>query len=204
VLAVALAAADIAPIGTGRTDIYLYPTLLIVVAVAFDIVARLLPRPLRAISFAVVLIAVALAPLRLPLPEYVQQDIRPLVEELEAQRRPGDATLVYSFGSFAFALYTSSPVDLVPSSDYATGWAIEVRDPDVVVLPPHRLDPAEYEPVVTEAIEGRDRVWLIASHMGPDFEEIRRVLEANGFTRESVDTRSGAELDLWVRPSTGA
>jgi hypothetical protein len=101
--------------------------------------------------------------------------------------------------SFAYALYADVPVQLVPSSDYATGWSVRVPDPDVLVLPQRRSRPSDYEPLVREAVRGRDRVWFLSSHDGSDVYEIQRQLRDLGFSRRSAELREGAFLDLWVR-----
>jgi hypothetical protein len=131
---------------------------------------------------------------------YPTEHLRPLVRIWESQRTEGDVTVVYPMASFAFALYADTPVELVPSSDYGHGYAVASEDPDVHVLPNRTADPTQYEPFVREAVEGRDRVWFLASHVDADAaEEIRRQLRSLGFSRESADRRRGALLDLWVR-----
>jgi hypothetical protein len=108
--------------------------------------------------------------------------------------------VVYPMASFAFALYSEAPVELVPSDEYGHGYAVASLDPDVHVLPDRTDDPAAYEPYLRAAVEGRDRVWFLASHVAAGAaDEIRRQLRSLGLSPESTDRRPGALLDLWVR-----
>jgi 4-amino-4-deoxy-L-arabinose transferase-like glycosyltransferase len=197
-IAIALAAAHLSPIGTGRTDVYLYPSVVMLVGVALDEVAGMRPRRVGTAILVGALVAAGLGAAGVEQRPYPREDVRPLVRTLESEAEAGDALLVHTFASFAFALYADSPVEIVPSSDYATGWSIAVSEPDVTVLPSRASTPGDYEPLVLDAIEGRDRVWFLVSHSASDADAIRQVLRDQGFSRASIDRRRGAFLELWT------
>jgi hypothetical protein len=179
---------------------YLYPPVLMLLGVALDEIADVRWRPVGTSLLVVALVAAVVGAVGVEQGPYPTEHLRPLVRIWESQRTEGDVTVVYPMASFAFALYADTPVELVPSSDYGHGYAVASEDPDVHVLPNRTADPTQYEPFVREAVEGRDRVWFLASHVDADAaEEIRRQLRSLGFSRESADRRRGALLDLWVR-----
>jgi 4-amino-4-deoxy-L-arabinose transferase-like glycosyltransferase len=205
VLAVVLSAAELVPlgIGNGRTDLYLFPLLILLVVLGLDTLADRLAERVRTPAVGVVAVAALLLPLDLPRYSYAPEDLRPLVGVLEVRREPGDGVIVYPLASFSFGLYTTWPVEMVRSDQYPAGWEFEVHDPDVTVLRDHRIDPARYRPVIADVTAGHDRVWLIASHMSPDLQDIRDMLERRDLEVELQVGTPGAVLELWARsPST--
>ena len=179
VAAVALATVELSPLGGGRTDIWLYPALALGVAVA----ARPLPAPLLA---AAALAVVVLAPSAGP---YPVEDVRPLIEEMEAARRPGDAVLLYPAARFAYALYTPAPVSLHESGE-ASGFSSVVHDRAVHVIDRN---------TVTDGTGDAERVWLLATHWRSDLADIRLVLHEDGWASVETRRRPGAWLELWER-----
>ncbi len=199
-----MAAAHLVPLGTGRTDIYLYPSLVVLVAVGLDVLVGVLPSLARRIVISVALLAMLVAPFHLKPTMYNQQDVRSLVGELDDRRVVGDAIVIYPPASFAFALYSGLPAKLVPSTDFGFGWTVEFADPAVTVLPHRRWNPTEYEPAIADAVEGHVRVWLVASHMHPnDYPVVRRYLAERGFSMTEQRLLAGARLELWTRSADG-
>ena len=204
VLASLLAVAHAVPLGTGRTDIYLYPCLIVLLAVALDAFVAVLPSVGQRIVLGLVLVATLLAPLALKPTRYFPQDVRSLIADLSERRVDGDAIVLYPPTRYAFALYSGLPVRLVPSTEVAVGWTVEFGDPDVTVLPSRRDDPASYEPVIADAAEGHDRVWFFASHMSPtDYPAARAYLTEQGLSMTEEYKAPGARLELWSRVLDG-
>jgi 4-amino-4-deoxy-L-arabinose transferase-like glycosyltransferase len=198
-VSIALAALQLAPFGGGRTDIHLYPSLALLVALALHLALDALDRPPAwawvAPAAALVLVAV---PAR-PAPAYPREDLRPLVEIVEASARPDDAIAVYSASRWAHALYTSAPVDLRPDRDSANGFSVTVDDARVRVLGPHREVPSRYEPEVKAIAAGHERVWLLSSHVREDFTVLEQALSDQGYVGTRTERRPGAGLTLWVK-----
>ena len=131
---------------------------------------------------------------------YPAEDIRPLIEILEDDRRDGDAVVLYYASTFAYGLYAdveSRPIDV------GTPYSIEFDDPDLVVQNPHRNEPEKYLQYATEAAGRSDRIWLLGSHLcACDWGPIeRQFAQELGWRRERIDAREGASLQLWSRPS---
>ena len=196
VVTAALAGLQLVPLGGGRTDSHLYPSLALLLGAGVVEVAR--RRQVVTAAVATVVVAALAVTVREPDP-YPAEDLRPLVEAVERQAEPGDVVAVYPAARWAFALYTSSPVDIRRDATSANGFAAPVRDPDVQVLRPHRDDPAAHGPPVHALTAGADRIWLLASHIAPDLQAIEAFLREDGFEPVRTTTRPGATLTLWER-----
>jgi hypothetical protein len=199
-VALVLAALERAPLGGGRTDIYLYPSLALLVGGGADVVRRNLPGPPGA---AVLLgsCAVLAVAARGPIP-YPQQDVRPLVDLLEQRAGDDEAVLLYPATTWAYALYTGDDVELTPNERSAWGFAPTFADASTFALPPGRDDPNAYAPIVaraTAAVPPGGQLWLLASHWRDDYVSLQARLEVAGFERVEVVQEPGAELSRWVR-----
>ena len=167
VAAVVLAALEVAPLGTGRTDVYLFPSLALLVAVAVaEVAAMLAPRArwaTGAIAGLSVLVLVIVVLAATPTPAvykpcvdppvigskflrcaYPPEDLTPLVRKVEGARLPGDKIVVYSSAGYSYGLATRHAIDRVPDALSPTAWVVKVRDPNIVVLEPHRKDPEKW------------------------------------------------------------
>lgn len=134
-LAVALAAGQAVPLGTGRTDLYLYPGLAMAIALAVD---ELRKRSARLTALGAGLV-IALAVITFnPVAPYPPRDGRPLVAELERRASPSDNILLRPDDDFAFALYTNWPVTFVRAS-VPTDFAAPIDHPNVHVPCSSRL-----------------------------------------------------------------
>lgn len=210
--AAVLALAGVAPLGGGRTDVYLYPVLCLVVGAAGDAAGRLLRRAAGAraagpgaraagglAAAAVVAGLVAAAPAPQP---YPGEDVAPLVRRVDAQARAGDVVLVYSATRWGHAYATAWPVRLVDAPALANGFDVAVQAPPgvrVAVLPPQRGTPEGHAVEVPPRVAGAQRVWLLTSHTSGDVAAVGEALTAAGLRRVDVDAREGAELTLWQR-----
>jgi hypothetical protein len=201
-----------APLGGGRTDNYLLVPLLCGFIVGIDALADVAsewsargrdgPGPaVLGATVAAGLVGLTVASYEAPEP-YPQEDIRPLIEELEALRQEGDAVVLYYASDFAYALYAD--VDSEPIDD-GSPYDIRIDDPDLVRQDGHRGDPAAFLTYSQQAAARSDRVWLLGSHLcGCDWPEIQRQLRDDlHLDVQFVDERDGAALQLWTRPSAG-
>jgi hypothetical protein len=192
--ALVLAGLQLVPLGAGRTDIYLFPALAMLVAVALDELGRVF-LPAAAVA------ALALGGLwlfdREPPVRYPRADLAPLVRHLEAEASGRDAILIYPHSNFAYGLYTSYPIELVESSNYATGFQVRVLRANVFLPDPHIRDPSSYEQTIRR-IEP-DTVWFIAAPARNVTPDIRAFLQAEGYDRSLVRHRPGAVLSRWSR-----
>lgn len=198
VAATVLAASARAPLGGGRTDIYLYPSLALLLAGGVEALRRsVVPRwssPIAALAACGALV-VASGPAQ----PYPQEDVRPLVAVLEARAADGDAVLLYPATVWAYALYTDDEVDLEPDPVGAWGFSPRFGDVDTHPLPPGREDPGAYAPTVGRLGDRAARVWLLASHWGDDYGDLQAQLGRAGFERVEVVQEVGAELSRWER-----
>ena len=197
VVAVVLSLLEAAPLGGGRTDVYLYPAFALLVAVALDQVPSV-PRPAAWAAGAAVTAALVLA---LPAtPVYPPEDVGPLVAEVEARMEPGEVVLVYSATRWAYGLYTGEPVAFAKDSTRMPGFALDIRSDAVHVLGPHREEPERYAADVAGAVAGRGRVWLVASHWRDDLPAVEAAVSATGRRLLERVERPGAVMALWSSP----
>lgn len=192
-----LAALQLAPLGGGRTDHYLFPGLALGMAFALEPVWR--ARRSVAVGVAAVLgvVLVVTAPAPLPYPE---EDLRPLVERLDAELAVDDTVVVYPSAVWAYALYTELPVDVVDAPESVWRWQPDILDPRVAVLQPHRDEPERYASEVADAVaDAGGVVWLVASHTRDDIRAIEEALRTEGFAPEETWREPGARLTRWVR-----
>lgn len=191
-----LAALRLAPLGGGRTDVYLLPGLVLLAAVAVDRACTADPRMGAGLAAGAVTASLLAWPGPAPYPHH---DVRPLVAELEAELGAGDAVLVYSATRWAYALYTGFGVAFPDDPTQPTGFDVVVRDPRVHVLEPQRDHPERYAPDVAAGIEGADRVWLLASAWQDDLAVLERLLTEAGLREVTRHVRPGGLLVEWAR-----
>jgi hypothetical protein len=196
--AVTLAALDRAPLGGGRTDLYLLAGTVIAVAVGIDhgvtltMTAAPDPRLVMAVVASLALIGAVTAFARHDVPSYPQEDIRPLVNELQDRRRPGDAVLVYHAGKWAFATYADVGVTVRPVS---APYDVVFDDPLIV----RQINPSterRLERSINQADAAGDRLWLIGSHFSTSWERTLAALGAAGLVVVETWERPGAALVL--------
>jgi hypothetical protein len=193
-LAALLGAGKVAPLGTGRTDIYLYPLLATLVAVAVHEGLTVAPK----VTSVTVTALGALSLVTFSPTSYPQEAVRPLVEEIERRAAPADAVVVYPKSAYPFALYTSLPVDLIESAVSQQGFAVRVRRPNVFIL---EGAPGEaVEAAIERMSRGHETAWVLFSHGRPS-DRIRRLLVEHGYTKRSLRRMEGASLERWSMAS---
>jgi hypothetical protein len=200
-LALALAAGQAAPLGTGRTDLYLYPGLAMAIALAVDEFYKRSPR-LTALGAGLVVAAVVIT--FNPVTPYPPRDLRPLVAQLEHRASPSDTILIRPDDDYAFALYTSWPVTFVRAG-VPTGFAARIDHPNVHVPLLVPIGPDFRTQTWQDAIaraEGTDsRVWLLVGghSLMPKLPDVRRLMRKAGLSIKLELDRPGANLTLWSR-----
>ena len=185
------------PLGTGRTDIYLYGALALAVAVSLD---RWTIRGRTAVIMLVIVLGWMLLPV--PRANYadptgtMQEETRPLVER--AGREIGATDQLFTLGSYyAVALYGPWDFTVYSAPRTTQGWWPMIDDQRVVRLPfaptPEAL--ADSPPVPTG-----DRVFLLHSHLDVTvFEAAERHIEAGGYVRQDLEITTGARMGIYTR-----
>lgn len=197
-LAYLLAVLQVAPLGD-RTDIYLYPSLALLAAIAFQELP--FTRPEFAVTAAAVLAVAVAATLPRPDP-YQQEDMRPLAADLRSQLQPGDAVIVYTDAQYALAYYSPWAFQVRPTDLRAQAFNVLFTNaPGTVdVLAP--TDLAGYLRQLRGDLQGHRRVWFIVSHPSADVAALQQDFARLGDTAVETVQRPGAELELLHR--TGA
>lgn len=194
-VAVVLATLHVAPLGAGRTDLNLYPALVLLVGVALaELPLKARPR----MAVAVVLLLAVAATTRTA-PSYPSENMRSAAEYLEAHARPTDQVLVYWAGRFPFALYAHDwPLKLVRSQQTAEGFEVHVERTNLVVLPNDVTERDRYSAMLARLTKNQSRVWFIGSHGRLDVTTIEKDLKALGYhsSRRPGD-RFSAFVTLW-------
>jgi hypothetical protein len=204
-VAIVLAAAQEAPLGTGRTDIYLYPGLAMAIGLAVDELAGVSER-VTAAALAVVVLVTAVA--FQPAVAYPKRYARPLVDEVSRSAAPSDTILVRPSDDFAFGLYSRWPVTFFRSHDIEPGFVVRVARnrlffPGLIPHPPPGLDARPWRAAVAAAGTS-PRVWLLVASPGalglehPRLEPVRRLLRQEGFVLKREEALTGADLTLWT------
>lgn len=200
--ALVLAVLGSVPLGTGRTELYLYPLLALGLAWGVDHALRVLGRPAYQEIVGFVALA-ALLPVLLPAAEirYPQQDLRPLVEMVEANFDATDRVLVSPGAAYATALYGPWMVG-IRRNEAPLGFAPRFTERLTVIRISGDTANLEsrYGPLPVGA-----RVWLLISHDREErLEGAREALRDLGYRPVGEWSRPGAGLELWVREEDGS
>jgi len=198
VVAIGLASVELLPLGTGRTDIFLYPEIALLAAAGFESIRRWAPRSFAVGALVGIVAILALAP---GVTSYPEEDVRPLVDLVE-DRLPEDPVIVYEATRWAYALYTSYPISFRTSDSTAVGFDVDIGADHVAILGQHRSNPERYAPELAALTNGHQAVWLIATHWRADLEVIEAQFEDLGFVVAERHKRAGALLIAWERTST--
>ncbi len=202
---ITLALLQRAPWGGGRTDSHLVVALAVAVGAAFfgpmGEEKSWIPRPFMFGRVAPGLVAAFVllwAGFLVERPTYPQEDLRPLLTILEDGIADDEVILVYPFARLAYALYTPAPVTFKPNEGSSVGYALDIEDDRVVLLPGWRRDPTQYAPIVADLTSGTCGVWLPASHVSDDLDDVKAALTSAGFTQvEDSWGGNGATLSHW-------
>ena len=175
-LALAAAAAQAYPVGT-RVSLFLLPLLLLLVVAGAECVGRLVVRrPLGEYAPAL-LVPLALATLAQQPPPRAPEHLRPFMQYLSDNWRPGDALWVYYGAGQAFLYYAK----LIP------------LEGDIRIGDCNRADPRDYLRQV-DIERGRARLWVLMAHRSGAFQ-----FDERGLIADYLDT-IGRRLDDFHAP----
>ena len=120
------------PIGGGRTDLYIAPVSILLVAAAAHMEGRL-GRVLTP-AVAVASVGICLVSLRGMHPEYPDTGSWQTMEKVNELVRDGDALVIYPWSNYAVGYYGRWPARLVEVEDSTNGFYVELDRPDTLVL----------------------------------------------------------------------
>ncbi len=216
-VALGLALVHRAPFGGGRIDIYLYPCVALLAAMAIQKIldtGPAVPTGLAqlALAAAIVVYAATNGLEHVRANPYPAADIGPLTAAVRARMEPGDAMVVGPFSRYPFALYGDSDPQVVMSSLYAPGFTVRSRDPDVLIMPAEFFEDGYDEDQAVRFAEGRARVWYLATDtpesdtpgdvQAYEYRPEQRLL-ADGFEIVERIEGVGVHADLLVRSPAG-
>lgn len=178
VLAVAIAAwaLGLFPFGTGRTDLYSYPAVGLLAAVALRVgVERWLQRRgLRVLAVVATAIAVVASGIHFRA-WYPSQETRTIAQEVFAHRHPGDLLIVSHRNAYTWALdglsHTTVVVARNSPESASVGYAIASTSPTVSIESPIAPSPLAVTPPSRAT-----RIWVIATtdvNLSPSLERFR-------------------------------
>ncbi len=155
------AACHLVPLGTGRTDAYLYPALALLVAGGIHASVAFLrtrqPMLSRVSIIAVLVFSLATAmDLATHRPTYPGGSIDPVAHSAQSILASGGAVLIEGTARWPWTYYEERHVHLVFSDKYNTGFAPLSDNPNVVIMPGTTIE-GGYNPTAAVAALGRHR-----------------------------------------------
>jgi hypothetical protein len=182
-------AATLDPLGTGRTDEYLYPALLLLTVsgatrlarTAAPTVRRLTPLELLTLEGIGVIVLVLVTLLRVGeadaiRPTYPGVDVTGLIAQIHAHEEPGDHIFVSELMRFPWALAEEPAPDLRFGSGWATGFTVVSTQPDVFLVPSEHYE-EDSHPKAWAAEMAGDRLWYVWSpplSVDPSYRALRQ------------------------------
>lgn len=211
-VALGLALIQRAPFGGGRIDIYLYPCVALLGAMASQKFLDTTHVPDRlvgtALAAAVLLVAGTTLAAHVEANPYPAADMGPLAAAVRARMEPGDAIVVSPFSRYPFGLYGDVDPEVVLSSRYAPGFTVRSSDPDVLIMPAEFFEDGYDEGQAVRFAEGRDRIWYLATDTPAsdtpsdvqafEYRPEQRLIDAGFEIVDRIDAH-GVHADLLVR-----
>jgi hypothetical protein len=211
-------AAHRVPLGTGRTDLYLYPAVLLLLfsgmtALARPVVASLrrhlhgVPTFARGAGALAALIGVVVggllfAHVAASPPDYPGVDVRGLSSDISRVAQPGDHVFVSELARFPWAAESGTPYSLRFGAQWAPGFTVVSRDPRVYLALSEYLEGGSH-PAAWAAAE-RDahvhRLWYVWSPPLRPTNPSYAALRHDGFRPVRTLHATGISAVLLVRP----
>ena len=208
VLAVCASAAHVAPLGTGRTDEYLYPALLLLLASgAVSVWAGLrdLVDPewrgkagLVVAAAGVVVGAVLLNMADSTFVPYPGFAVRTLARELSRTAEPTDHIVVGELARYQWAYDEDHPLRIRFGPDWSTYFTVVSTDPRVFIVPSEGYEGGSHPARWANELRRYDRVWFVECpplSLNPTY----AALLADGWHPERTLTVTGGAAILLVR-----
>ena len=199
---------SIVPLGTGRTDVTMYPPLLLLMALGAHRVVTLIGSRLaaggaarRALQVAGGLTLAAWVAVLVVQPgstrdPYPAVDTRSLVQRVNGDQQPGDLIMVAPGARFPWAYDAAPAVRVRFGGQWTMGFTVESGDPGTFIAPECADEPG-YDPQAwAEAARDTNRVWYIGSSTicdrVPDQDQLYQDLIAQGFLPvDRLDAEAG-------------
>ena len=211
VVAVLASAAHMEPLGTGRSDQYLYPALLLLtvagVSRVYAAVARDVTRRPRREVVAVSAVTLLLGGLALGLwaahawsdrPVYPGVDVRALAAQIDRHEQPGDHVFVSELMRFPWALVEETRPELRFGRAWTNGFTVVSTDPRVFIVPSEYFEGGSDPKAWAAATSRYHRLWYVWSPplaVDPSY----GALLADGWHPRTVLRAPGGSATLLVR-----
>jgi hypothetical protein len=196
-LAVIGSVAHVVPLGTGRTDEYLYPVILVlplagaarlVQALPASAAARFSTRQALGGAMAVscVLALVLIGRQAEVTPSYPGVAVMQLAAAIHRAEKPGDHIYVNESMRYPWALYESDPLHVQLGADWSTNFTVVSTDPDIFIDP-------------SEDMSRYQRIWYVWSPVLSVFTFSYGALLGDGWHIEKTINAPGCAAYLLVR-----
>jgi hypothetical protein len=217
VVAVGGSVLQLAPLGGGRTDAWLYAPMTFMIASAVDIVLQwahgadrsrvaqtrqrsVISRVRTLVLSGSVVLAALVCVLTIPTPTaFPWPDVAPLIGKLEAGRTSRDLVVVAPNNTFNYALYASQAITTKVSTKNATHFTPVVQGVNTMNWQDYAAPMREFD----KQLPGARDVWLLDA---PDLiyplgAAPRRALANQGFLLMTRSEANGGVLEHWRRGS---
>jgi hypothetical protein len=165
--ALTTSALGITPLGTGRTDEYLYPALLMLLGAglgkAIEVVRPFISRPTRwaGVTLVGVLGVAALGGALALASPYPGENVQALAATVRAHELPGDHIVVDELMSYPWALYEDRIPHIVFGSNWSTGFTVVSTDPHTFLVPSEYYEGGSMPERWARALSGYRRLWFV-------------------------------------------
>ncbi len=172
-VALGASALRVAPLGTGRTDEYIYPALLLLLASG---VVRLWAvigggigtEERRVVGFALAVLSMLMAGALMgqaivTTPPYPGVAVPALAAALRRNVEPGDHIVVGELARYPWAYYEDHPLRLRFGIDWSTNFTVVSTDPDVFIVPSEYYEGGSQPVRWANAMSRYRRVWFVES-----------------------------------------
>lgn len=157
------------PLGTGRTDVVLYPALLLLIASGIASVhqwlaSRITSSSTRRMTFggtAAVMVAALLIGGIGVANAYPATDTRALAAVVSHQMKPGDHIVVDELMRYPWAYYEDTPLHLAFSSKYAAGFTVISTQPRVFIAPSEYYEGGSDPKAWARGFSSYSRLWFV-------------------------------------------
>ncbi len=212
VAAFVASAAHELPLGTGRTDEYLYPALLLlgaagVARIAGAAAGAVAQRPRALVVTAAVIgtgAAVALAGIYVDhafasRPVYPGVTVRTLAAEVQRNEQPGDRMFVSELMRYPWAYYEDHPPAVRFGSDWSTKFTVVSTDPSVFIAPSEYYEGGSEPKTWAADMAGSRRIWYLAALPLDQYQPSYTALLADGWHPAATLDAAGCSATLLVR-----
>ena len=216
--AFALCAMQLVPLGTGRTDEYLYPPLLLLVGAGASRFLAPIDGAFRERSSASARFAVMAALLFLSMSvagallrhaanatsTYPGVNVRALATAVQRGEHPGDHVFVSEVTRYPWAFYEDTPLDIEFGTEWSTGFTALSTDPKVFIAPSEDYEEgARLQQWVNDMARYR-RIWYVWTQPLDENNKSYAVFLHQGWHPVQTLGASGGGATLLVRDTNGS